>query len=88
MFFKTTDTMKQGLEQWLKAHNQVNTLMRVNGAWDFMAEACFTTIHALETFTEAISKEFEGVQCSVQYILEDLKREGFVPEGDEQKKDG
>jgi len=80
VFFKTTDVMKQSLEHWLKDNKHVNTLIRINGDWDFMAEALFNNIRALEAFTQEIREEFEGVQCSVQYILDDLKREGFSPE--------
>ena len=83
MLFKTKDAMKHNLEQWLKEHRNVNTLVRINGEWDFMAEVLFYDIHSLEIFTEKVREEFEGAQCSVQYILDDLKREGFVPEVDE-----
>jgi DNA-binding Lrp family transcriptional regulator len=80
VLLKIPDAMKKAFEKWLKEHSQVNTLVRVNGDWDFMAEALFKNIHSLEAFTEQLAEEFKGAQCSVQYILEDLKREGFVPE--------
>ena len=80
MLFKITDTMKHNLEQWLKEHRNVNTLVRINGEWDFMAEVLFHDIHSLEVFTAKVKEEFEGAKCSVQYILDDLKREGFSPE--------
>jgi DNA-binding Lrp family transcriptional regulator len=80
VLLKTPDAMKQSIEQWLKETSHVNTLVRINGDWDFMAEGLFNNIHALEVFTEKLRDEFKGAQCSVQYILEDLKREGFVPE--------
>jgi len=69
---------KRNLEGWLKQKLQVNCLIRTNGQWKLAAECLFQIIENLESFIENFEKDFKGVEFSVHYILEDLKREGFL----------
>ena len=80
ILLKTRDNIKDTLECWLKEYRHINNLMRINGEWNFVAEALFRDIKSLEEFMESLSENFEGIQSSVNYVLEDIKREGFTPE--------
>jgi DNA-binding Lrp family transcriptional regulator len=66
------------LQDWLMEKPPVNWLTKINGEWKLVAECLFQNIKELESFTEDFEKSFKGVQFSVHYILEDLKRESFL----------
>lgn len=80
LLVKTHKGSKRNLEGWLKQKLQVNCLIRTNGEWKLAAECLFQDIENLESFIENFEKDFKGVKFSVHYILEDVKREGFMVE--------
>ena len=80
ILFKSRDKTKKEFEQWLMENQRINSLMKINGDWSFVAEAFFPDIKAMEKFTEKSREEFEIDKISILYILEDLKREAFLLE--------
>lgn len=80
ILFKSRDKTKKEFEQWLMENQRINSLMKVNGDWSFVAEAFFPDIKAMEKFTKKSREEFEIDKISILYILEDLKREAFLLE--------
>ena len=76
VLLKSEEDIKKDLEGWLRGNQHVNNLMRINGEWDFLAEAFFRDIKGVEGFMESLGDAFSGVRSSVFYVLEDTKREG------------
>ena len=77
VLLKSDPGEKKNLESWLRENRHVNSLMKINGGWDYVAEAYFGNIRSIEDFLESVSSEFDGVKTLTLYVLEDLKREDF-----------
>jgi hypothetical protein len=76
---KVKDSKKKALERWSMENKWINNLFNVNGDWTFAAEALFPNIRTLESFMEDCSESIKEAKLSVLYILEDFKREAFLP---------
>lgn len=68
------DTVRDFL---MKSFN-VNNLMKINNDFDFLFEAVFKEIRDLEQFMERLEEEFNVRTKKVFYVIEELKREGFL----------
>jgi DNA-binding Lrp family transcriptional regulator len=80
IFFKVISGKKDDLKEHLLCSSSVNSLMRVNNGYDFMAECVFKDMRGLEEFCEN-AEQFHGVRGKeVHFVIEELKREGFLPE--------
>ena len=56
----------------------VNSVSRINNGYDFMIEAVFKDMREAEIFFEDIEERFDVLERQVYYMIEDLKREGFM----------
>lgn len=63
---------------YLIKHPNVNTLCRITNGYDFILECVFKNIKELETFIETIENKFHLKSKQVHYVVDDLKREGFL----------
>ena len=68
------------LGSYLKAHPVVNNLYKINNGFDFLAEGIFCHVKDLEDFLEELEKNFPLEEKKTHYVIEDLKREEFIPE--------
>lgn len=81
------------LVEYFVKHNNVNTLCHINNGYDFLVECVFETIRDLEQFTEQFESKFRIKAKEVHYIIDDLKREGFLADpslsgSDDEENDG
>lgn len=67
------------LGSYLKAHPAINNLYKINNGYDFLAEGVFTHVKELEDFMDALEKAFPLEERKTHYVIEDLKREEFLP---------
>ena len=68
------------LGSYLKAHPVINNLYKINNGFDFLAEGIFCHVKDLEDFLEELEKNFSLEEKRTHYVIEDLKREEFLPE--------
>ncbi len=66
------------LKQHLLTNHNINSLSKINNGFDFMAEGVFRTINDIAYFLDILAANFKVEQNQVYYIIEDLKREGFL----------
>jgi len=78
LFLKLRRDETGDLERFLSDCPHVNNMTRVNGDWSLIAEALFRNIQELESFMEKLKMDFNGIEVSLQYVLEELKRESFL----------
>ncbi len=71
---------REALKEYLVKHNNVNSVLKINNNFDFMAEMVFREIKELEDFLEALEDRFKIRAKQVFYIIEDIKREDFLAE--------
>ena len=67
------------LGSYLNAHPAINNLYKINNGYDFLAEGVFTHVKELEDFMDALEKAFPLEERKTHYVIEDLKREEFLP---------
>ena len=59
-------------------HQNVNSVFKVNNKFDFQLEVVVKHIKDMEDFLEKVESKFRLKDVEVHYIIEDLKREGFL----------
>jgi DNA-binding Lrp family transcriptional regulator len=67
------------LTSFLLKHGNVNSAYRTANGFDFIVEAIFRNHMELNDFSEELDKNFQITQKQIYYILEDIKREEFMP---------
>lgn len=78
LLLKVISGKRDELREHLLAAIPVNSLMRVNNGYDFMAECIFRDMRELEEFCERLEK-FYGVRSKeIHFVIEELKRESFL----------
>jgi hypothetical protein len=65
---------------YLKAHPAINNLFKIKNAFNFLAEGIFCHVKDLEDFLDELEKGFDLEDKRTHYVIEDMKREEFVPE--------
>lgn len=78
IFFKANKEKRGELKESLLKNPNVNSLYKVNNGYDFMAEVIFRHLREVEEFVEGIEERFRIKAREVFYIIEELKREGFM----------
>jgi DNA-binding Lrp family transcriptional regulator len=61
----------------LKEFN-VNSVYKINSGYDFMIEGIFKHVKDMEDFIEKLDERFKLIEKQVYYVIEDIKREGFM----------
>ncbi len=78
VMLKVPREQREAVRDFLQKSACVNTLMKINNDFDFFFEAVFRQICELEAFIERLEEEFKVRTTKVFYIIEELKREGFL----------
>lgn len=73
---------KEKLFQHLSKHPNVNSLFRINNGWNAIMECVFKDMPAMEDFVDSLESMFHIKQKQVHYILDELRREGFLSDTD------
>ncbi len=66
------------LKNFLLNHPHVNNVYRINNGFDFQVEGVFQHMRSLEGFIDQIEERFRLHKKEVFFIINDLKREGFL----------
>jgi DNA-binding Lrp family transcriptional regulator len=78
ILLRTKKEERDQLKQYLLKHHSVNSLYKINSNYDFLLEGVFRNIKDLEEFLEALEDRFTIKSRQVYYIIDDIKREGFL----------
>ncbi len=77
ILIKSEKEWRKNLREYLIKHPNINTLQKISGGYEFLAEVVFRNIFELEEFVESLDA-FKVVDKKVFYVLEDLKKESFL----------
>ncbi|MFH1510461.1 MAG: hypothetical protein ABIF10_02120 [Candidatus Woesearchaeota archaeon] len=69
---------KEGIMNYLKSHQNVNSLLRINNGFDYMVEAYFEELKGVEEFIEILESRFKIEEKQIFYILDDIIQESFM----------
>ena len=78
MLVKVSRGKRDCLREYLLGVNCVNSLMRINHDYDFLLECVFKGLRELEEFCERLESIYGVREKELHFIVEDLKREGFL----------
>lgn len=83
ILLKTGKEYRDKLRDFLVESKCVNSLFKINNDYDFMVECIFKELKEVETFLDRIENEFGVTDKRLHYIVDEIKREGFMsnPEG-------
>ena len=70
------------LEDYLKSHQSINTLIKLSGSYDYYAELIFKDMGEYQEFEHAI-KNLKIIKANKIHFLTDVKQEAFEIPGDE-----
>ena len=73
---------KDTLFEYMRKHQNVNSLYRINNGWNILAECVFRNMHEMENFLENLESKHKIKQKQVHYILDEIKREDFLTKPD------
>ena len=73
---------KDDVGDFLVKNQSVNSVSKVTNGYDFMIEGVFKQIKDLEEFMEQLETKFKIEDKKYFFILEDLKKEGFLSNPD------
>ncbi len=66
------------LKAYLDKHQNINSLSKINNGYDFIAECVFKNMNELENFLDDLDDICKIQKKSVYYVVDDIKREGFM----------
>ncbi len=78
---KVETTDRDRLKEFLERHSHVNSLFKINNGYDFMFEIIFEDLDKAEEFIEKLTQNFEIRENQVHYILDQVKVENFLSNG-------
>lgn len=78
IMLKVDRETKEMLKEFLFNNRSINSVYKINNGYDFLIEGVFKEIRELEDFIEKVEGKFKIKNKQVYYIIEDIKREGFM----------
>lgn len=78
MLIKVKKDKRVSLKNYLKKLPHTNNIQSISNGYDFMAEFIFRDFKKMELFFEELEDKFEILDKKKFYIMEEIKREGFV----------
>jgi len=64
---------------FLMTANCINSIYRMNNGSDFMVETVHKTIRDLNMFVEYMQNQYNITHYDIHYLLDELKKEEFIP---------
>ncbi len=77
---KTSIDKREEMLNYLVRHPNINNVYRINNGYDFQFEAIFKNMKEHEDFMEVFENSFPIKKKEIFYIIDDVKREGFLEE--------
>lgn len=75
---KVRKEIREKMKEYLRKHQCVNSLLKINNGYDFMVEGVFVNVKALEEMLDELEQRFEILEKHVYYVIEDISRENFL----------
>jgi DNA-binding Lrp family transcriptional regulator len=77
MMFKVARDTRDEFRDFLMKNENINSVFKVNNGFDFLVEAIFRDMNDMQRFNELLER-FNIEAKQEMFILEDIKREGFL----------
>ena len=77
ILFKVNRDSRDAFREFLMTNENINSVFRINNGYDYLVEAIFKDMSDLQRFSELLDR-FKIENKQELFVLEDLKREGFL----------
>src|SRR3989339_299472 len=77
VLYRISRDSREEFKNFVMMHENVNSIFKINNGFDFLVEAIFRDLNDYHKFNEQLEK-FNIQVKQEMFILEDLKREGFL----------
>ena len=77
LLFKISREQRDDFKDFLIKHENINSVFKVNNGFDFLVETVFKDMNDMQKFTDLLER-FQIEEKQEMFILEDIKREGFL----------
>ena len=78
LLLKVKKEQREKMKSYLRANPHTNTIYSVSNGFDFSAEFVFRDFKEMELFFEEMDEKFDIIDKKKCYVMEELKREGFM----------
>lgn len=78
IMLKVAKEQRDAIKEHLEKHHQVNSVYRINNGYDYLVEGIFTHVKDAEEFIEKLEEKFKIEDKTTYYIIDEIKREGFL----------
>jgi DNA-binding Lrp family transcriptional regulator len=85
ILLKIDKEIREELKEYLNKKECINSVFKINNGYDFMIEGIFRDIRDVEDFLENLEEKFRIRSKQVYYIVDEVKREGFMSDPSFQK---
>ncbi len=82
ILLKINKEQREDINNFLIKNPNINNVFKVNNGYDYLIEVIFKNISDLEDFLEIIDEKFIINDKKVLYIINEIKREGFMTNQD------
>ena len=66
------------IKEFLARKDCINSVFKINNGYDFLIEGIFKDIRGVEDFLETMEDRFKIKSKQVYYVVDEIKREGFM----------
>jgi len=77
---KVDRTERNDVKKFLTNNPNINSVYKISSGYDFLIEGIFKNVKDVEDFIDVFGNKFKIEQTQVYYIIEDIKKEGFMNE--------
>ena len=78
ILIKVENKDKEALKRHLYCNENVNSLFKVNGGWNFIIETIHKNIKDLDAFIDNLN-EYKVTNVEIHYLVDEIKKESFIP---------
>ena len=82
IILKIDDDNIYNIREYLMNHNSVNSAYKINNGFNFIMEGVFKDVKEMDEFIDELEIKFKLIEHKSFFILEDVKREGFLTSTD------
>ena len=82
VILKVDKSDREEIKNYLKRHNHINSLHRINNGYDFMFEAIFKNMKDLEDFISSLEEQYKIISKHIYYVIDNIKQEDFLSRDD------
>jgi len=79
VLIKVNGKDKNAMMNYLCAHENINSVFKINNGWDLIVEIVQKTNKDLDAFLTLLESKYAIEKTEIHYLIDQVKAEGFSP---------